>query len=81
MLHKQTYTYLLDYYKDDYFGQVEFFTDEPRKLSFKAADFTQCLVIDKTDFLNVADEYIYSFVSLLYLSLICFSKTIIKLEL
>jgi hypothetical protein len=50
MIHKLTHTYFLDLVKDDYFGEVEFFTDEPRKLSGKSRDFTEIYAIKKDKF-------------------------------
>ena len=58
MIHKHTHTYIIDLVKDDYFGEVGFFTDNPRLISAKSRDFTETYVIYKKDFLDIADDYI-----------------------
>jgi CRP-like cAMP-binding protein len=54
MIHKASHTYMKELYKDDYFGEVEFFTDESRKLTARTTDFSECYVISKKNFLFIA---------------------------
>jgi CRP-like cAMP-binding protein len=44
--------------KEDYFGEIEFFSDEPRKLTARARDFSECYVISKEHFMHIAEDYI-----------------------
>jgi CRP-like cAMP-binding protein len=63
MIHKESHTYILDLIKDQYFGELGFFTDNPRTLSAKSRDFTETYVINKTSFLKIAEDYIDAIVS------------------
>ena len=62
MIHKCSHTYILDLIKDDYFGEVGFFSDNPRTLSAKSRDFTETYVIYKKEFLKIAEDYISAIV-------------------
>lgn len=63
MIHKKTHTFVLDLKQGDNFGEIGFFTDNPRLLSAKSRDYTELYVIDKSDFLRIAEDYIYAIVS------------------
>ncbi|CDW85756.1 UNKNOWN [Stylonychia lemnae] len=57
-LRKQTYA--LDdniFVKDDYFGEIAFFTDEQRCTTMKSRDFTELYIIERENFLELAEEY------------------------
>ncbi len=58
MLHKASHTFILDLNKGDYFGEIGFFTDNPRLLSAKSREFTELYVIQKKDLLKIAEDYI-----------------------
>ncbi len=62
MLHKKSHSYLAELIKDDYFGEIEFFSEEPRLLSARSRDFTECYTIHKRDFIHIAEDYINSIV-------------------
>ena len=64
MIHKKSHTYLIDLMKDDYFGEIGFFTDNRRTVSAKSRDFTETYAIHKSDFLEIADDYIHAIVCL-----------------
>lgn len=66
MIHKQSHTYLLDLGKDECFGEIGFFTDNPRTLSAKSRDYTELYAIDKAHFLHIAEDYITACVRLNY---------------
>lgn len=66
MIHKQSHTFMMDLIKGDYFGEIEFFTDDPRKLSAKSRDFSEFYVIKKKNFLEIAEDYINAIVSSLF---------------
>ncbi len=63
MIHKYSHTFMIDLIKDDYFGEIEFFTDEPRKLSAKSRDFSELYVIHKKNFFDIAEDYINAIVT------------------
>jgi hypothetical protein len=54
MIHRHTHTYFIELTKDEYFGEVEFFTEQPRMISARSRDFTECYTIDNRDFLRIA---------------------------
>ena len=64
MIHKATHTYLSELRVGDFFGEIGFFTDNPRMLTCKSRDYTQCYVIDKKDFMRIAEDYISAIVSI-----------------
>ena len=43
------------YQKDNIFGEIGFFGDTPRICSVKSADYTDTYVINRSNFLNLAD--------------------------
>lgn len=59
MIHKKTHSYMIDLVKDDYFGEIGFFTDNRRIMSAKSRDFTEVYAIYKSDFLEIAEDYIH----------------------
>ena len=63
MIHRASRTYITDLMKDDHMGEIGFFTDNPRSLSAKSRDFSECYIIYKKDFLELADDYISAIVS------------------
>eukprot|EP00347_Sterkiella_histriomuscorum_P000865 403374225 len=58
MIHKRTHTYLTELSVGDCFGEIGFFTDDPRMLTAKSRDYTQLYVIEKKDFMHIAENYI-----------------------
>lgn len=57
LIHKQSYSYLVDLEKDQSFGEIGFFTDCGRQVTVKSRDFTDVLTINLFDFLNIANNY------------------------
>eukprot|EP00347_Sterkiella_histriomuscorum_P006811 403351340 len=58
--HTRKETYAMDdniFVKDDYFGEIAFFTDEPRCATMKSRDFTDVYLIERDLFLEIAEEY------------------------
>eukprot|EP00347_Sterkiella_histriomuscorum_P023751 403333513 len=55
VLHRKTHTYLDDLSVDDYFGEISFFTEQPRTTSVKARDFTSVIYLDRTSYLYSAE--------------------------
>ena len=45
IFHKKTKTHIKDLLKDQYFGEISFFSTLPRQTSAKARDFTDVLTI------------------------------------
>ena len=65
ILHKKTQTYIRDLKQDQYFGEIEFFSQKPRFTTVKSRDFTEVLVLTYETFADVAQEsYPEAFVSL-----------------
>jgi CRP-like cAMP-binding protein len=64
MIHKESHTFLLDLVKDDYFGEIGFFTDQARTLSAKSRDYTDLYFLDKHEFLDIARDYLSAIVRL-----------------
>ena len=62
MIHRATHTYFLDLVVGDNFGEIGFFTDNPRLLSAKSRDYCEFYVIDKKDFIKIAEDYIHAIV-------------------
>jgi CRP-like cAMP-binding protein len=62
MIHRSTHTYFKDLTVGDNFGEIGFFTDNPRNLSVKSRDYCEFYVIDKSDFLKIAEDYIHAIV-------------------
>lgn len=67
-MHRGTYTYLKDLGVGDSFGEIGFFTDNPRLLSAKSRDYCEFYIIDKKDFLKIAEDYIHAIVNMLPLT-------------
>lgn len=64
ILHKETQTYIRDLKQDQYFGEIEFFSQKPRFTTVKSRDFTEVLVLTYETFADVAQEsYPEAFVS------------------
>ncbi len=61
MIHKTSHTYLVDLFKGENFGEVGFFTENPRVCSAKSRDFTEVYLIWRDDFMKIAEDYVYAF--------------------
>ena len=69
VIHKSSYTYLDDLIvktkilfqyviqRDEYFGEIGFYTDSPRCATIKSRDFLELFVIDSDTFLQMADGF------------------------
>jgi len=57
LIHRKTFTYLVDLIKDDYFGEVAFFSSKSRTCTAKSRDFTEVFIMDKDMFLDCAKDY------------------------
>jgi CRP-like cAMP-binding protein len=62
MIHKSTSTFLVDLKVGDNFGEIEFFTENPRMLSVKSRDYCEMYTINKKDFIRIAEDYIHAIV-------------------
>ena len=58
MIHKQTHTFVTDLKKDAYFGELGFFSGDPRQLSAKSRDFTEVYRLQKYDMFEICENYI-----------------------
>jgi CRP-like cAMP-binding protein len=65
MLHKASHTFLIDLNKSDYFGEIEFFTEEPRIITAKSREYTEVYAIHRKDFLRIAEDYITTIVTII----------------
>lgn len=63
MVHQQSHTYLNELRIGDSFGEIGFFTDNPRMLTAKSRDYCQLYVIEKKDFIKIAENYIKAIVN------------------
>ncbi len=54
LVHRESYTFIADLHKDSSFGEIAFFSDAPRQVTAKAADYTETMTITLEDFLNSA---------------------------
>ena len=68
MIQRSTHTFLKDLQVGDSFGEIGFFTDNPRLLSAKSRDYCEFYVIEKKDFLKIAEDYIHAIVRVLKLT-------------
>lgn len=50
VLHKATQTYIKDLMKDQYFGEIGFFSEKTRQCTVKCRDFTEVLELTYEDF-------------------------------
>lgn len=57
ILHWETWTYIKDLNKDDYFGEIAFFSDKPRQTTVKSWDFTHILQVDHDSFAKKIESY------------------------
>lgn len=69
MIHKRSHTFFEDLNPEDNFGEIGFFTDQPRILSAKSRDYCDLYVIDKRDFIKIAEDYIHAIVITILLNL------------
>ena len=54
---KKTRTYIKDLDKDDYFGEIGFFSEKPRQATAKSRDFTHLLVLDHDTFAKKTEQF------------------------
>ena len=53
LLHKQSSTFIKELHEEEYFGEITFFADDRvRTASARSKDFTEFLVLDRSDFIN-----------------------------
>jgi CRP-like cAMP-binding protein len=57
ILHRKTRTYIKDLGKDDFFGEIGFFSEKARQATAKSRDFTHLLVLDHDSFEKKAEEF------------------------
>lgn len=67
MIHRATHTYFIDLGVGDNFGEIGFFTDNPRLLSAKSRDYCELYCINKRDFIKIAEDYMNGIVIIAYL--------------
>ena len=57
ILHRKSRTYIKDLGKDDFFGEIGFFSEKQRQATAKSRDFTHLLVLDYDKFSEKTEEY------------------------
>ena len=57
LLHKSSHTFIKELEQDEFFGEVAFFTDLPRKATARAKNIAEVLILDQNDFVNYAMNY------------------------
>ena len=57
VLHRKTHTYLEDLEANDYFGEISFFTEEPRVASVTSRDFTSTVTLCRTAYFMAAIDF------------------------
>ena len=57
ILHRKSRTYIKDLGKDDFFGEIGFFSEKPRQATAKSRDFTHLLVLDHDKFAEKTEEF------------------------
>jgi len=57
IIHKKSHTYITDLEKDSYFGEISFFTEDPRTCTVKSRDFTDVYTLKRDQFLEIAADY------------------------
>jgi len=57
MIHRRSLTYIDELIKDDFFGELAFFSEKPRRTTVKSRDFTDCFILDRWAFLDKAESY------------------------
>lgn len=57
VLHKATQTYIKDLNKDQYFGEIGFFSEKNRQCTVKSRDFTEVLELSYNDFWQVSNSF------------------------
>lgn len=57
ILHRKSRTYIKDLGKDDFFGEIGFFSEKPRQATAKSRDFTHLLVLDHDSFAKKTEEF------------------------
>ena len=57
LFHKGTKTFIISLYKEQYFGEISFFTGRKRTCTVRSTDYTDCLTIKREDFLLIAYEF------------------------
>lgn len=57
ILHRKSRTYIKDLGKDDFFGEIGFFSEKPRQSTAKSRDFTHLLVLEHDKFAKKAEEF------------------------
>jgi CRP-like cAMP-binding protein len=54
ILHKKTMSFIKELIKDDYFGEIAFFSDMMRQATIKSRDYTDLLILSRGAFLKLA---------------------------
>ena len=63
LIHKRTFTYIRELKKQEYFGEIGFFSDSTRTCTVRSLDFTDVLTIKKENFLEIAADFPEAIVS------------------
>lgn len=56
IIHKKTMSFVKDLEKNDYFGEIGFFSTLARQATVKARDYTDTMILSKENFLKVAEN-------------------------
>lgn len=56
LLHRETCTYIKEIDEDTFLSEVSFFTSLPRKVSARSKSFTNVLILQKEDFLDLIEN-------------------------
>ena len=57
IIHRKTKTYVRDIGKDEYFGEIAFFSEKPRQTTVKSRDFTHVLVLEHNAFALKTEQF------------------------
>ncbi|CDW76390.1 UNKNOWN [Stylonychia lemnae] len=66
VLHKKSMSFITELKKDEYFGEIGFFSDLPRQATIKSRDYTELMALDKAQFLEIIDDQDNQTASLYY---------------
>lgn len=66
MIHMSSHSYFVDLKVTNNFGEIGFFTDNPRLITAKSRDYCELYCVHKRDFLKVAENHIHGIVIFLF---------------
>ena len=58
-----SHSYFIDLRKGENFGEIGFFTDNPRLITAKSRDYCELYCVHKKDFMKIVEDYINGLVN------------------